>query len=438
MHIILLSGGSGKRLWPLSNEVRSKQFIKVLDNETSMLQRIYAQLQRAGLAEHTIISTSASQRESILNQLGDVTTVIEPERRNTYPAIALACAFLQCERKCNEDDTVVVIPIDPYVGDGYFERLFKLNDVLETYRPELVLMGAKPVYPAEKYGYILPENETEVSSVRGFKEKPDLDTAKELIDEGALWNCGVFAFKLRYMVNVLRWAMHYRSYNDVVRQYSSLTNTSFDYEVVEKCRSIYSVRYDGEWTDIGTWNTLTEIMDKKPIGDVRIAEDCNNTHVINELEIPVVVMGASDMVIAASPDGILVADKEQSSYIRKYVEDIDRRPMFEERTWGEYKVLDLTIHENGLKVLTKRKRIWKNSSIEYQSHKYRSEVWTVLRGNCIITINGRAHEAFAGDTYSIAENIYHGLKAVTDTEIIEIQVGMELADDGTEIKNNPS
>lgn len=432
MHIILLSGGSGKRLWPLSNEVRSKQFLKVMENETSMLQRIYNQLKQVSLTDRLVISTSATQRDSIIGQLGNVTTVIEPERRNTFPAIMLSCAYLYFEKECNEDESIIVLPVDPYVDDSYFEKLYMLDEVLNREKMELVLMGAKPMYPSEKYGYILPVSNDLVSRVEMFKEKPDLDTAKKLIQNGALWNCGVFAFKLKYIVNYLKKLIPVKSYNDVLKQYSSLKKDSFDYIVTENCKSAFVVTYYGGWSDIGTWNTLTEVMGQQLIGNVRMADDCENTNVINELEIPIVVMGAKDMVVAASPDGILVADKGQSSYIKKYVDDIDLRPMFEEREWGDYKVLDLTINEDGTKVLTKRKRIKAGSAIGYQSHKYRSEVWTVLNGKCVITINGRAHEALAGDTFSIPENTNHGLKALTDLEIIEIQVGKELIDDGTE------
>ena len=226
------------------------------------------------------------------------------------------------------------------------------------------------------------------------------------------------------------------SYHDVESHYTFFEKTSFDYAVVETAKSVAVVSYSGEWKDLGTWNTLTEVMDPEPIGDAIIADDCKNTHVINELEIPVIVMGAENMVVAASPDGILVADKVQSSYIKKYVEDRDMRPMFEERSWGEYKVLDFAVNEDGTKSLTKRKKINAGKCIEYQSHKNRSEVMTVISGKCIITINDRAHEAYAGDTYAVAEGVKHGLAAVTDTEIIEIQVGKELISDGTEQAEN--
>ena len=222
-------------------------------------------------------------------------------------------------------------------------------------------------------------------------------------------------------------------FDDVEAQYRKLEKTSFDYAVVEKADSVAAVSYSGEWKDLGTWNTLTEVMDTTPIGDVRISDDCENTHIINELDIPIVVMGAKNMVVAASHDGILVADKEQSSYIKRHVEDMDRRPMYEERGYGEYKVLDMTVNEDGIKSLTKRKTVKAGSSIEYQRHQNRAEIWAVISGKCIITINDRAHEALTGDTFSIGEGMMHGLTAVTDTEIIEIQVGRELIADGTEL-----
>ena len=294
-------------------------------------------------------------------------------------------------------------------------------------------MGVKPTYPSEKYGYIIPKStDKTVNPVLEFKEKPDSKTAEKYIANGALWNCGVFAFKLSYLMDIVDSVVKSDKFDDVEKHYNVFEKTSFDYAVVEKAKSISVVSYNGEWKDLGTWNTLTEVMDSKPIGDVIVTEDCENTHAINELEIPVIVMGAKDMVIAASPDGILVADKVQSSYIKKYVEDRDMRPMFEERSWGEYKVLDFAINDDGTKSLTKRKKIKQGMKIEYQSHKNRSEVVTVISGKCIITINDRAHEAYAGDTYAVAEGVKHGLEAVTDAEIIEIQVGKELIADGTE------
>ena len=443
MKIVLLSGGSGKRLWPLSNDIRSKQFLKIMksagDENESMVQRVYRQIAAAKLNADITIATSVTQVESIKSQLrGKASVVIEPERRNTFPAIALASAYLYFDRKCSPDETVVVLPVDPYVDGEYFEKIHDLDKAVQNNAGDIVLMGVKPTYPSEKYGYIIPEDgSAEIMKVAEFKEKPDAATADEFIKQGALWNCGVFAFKLSYLVNIIKSQIECECFDDVESQYAKLEKNSFDYAVVEKSNSVAAISYSGEWKDLGTWNTLTEVMETNPIGDVRMADDCENTHVINELEIPVVVMGAKDMVVAVSHDGILVADKEQSSYIKRHVDDMDRRPMFEERGWGEYKVLDMVINEDGTKSLTKRKTIKAGSSIDYQCHRNRSEIWAVISGKCVITINDRAHVALTGDTFSIGEGVMHGLKAITDTEVIEIQIGKELIADGTEVSDDP-
>ena len=362
MKIILLSGGSGKRLWPLSNDVRSKQFLKVVrggDGKTeSMLQRVYRQIKEAGHNGEITVATAVTQVESIKGQLGEaVSIVVEPERRNTFPAIALSAAYLYFEKNCSLEETVVVLPVDPYVGEEYFQMLHKLDGAVQAGAADIVLMGVAPTYPSEKYGYIIPipqaggdgqglarniqrnrgegkegifpgtsregrlvgNENSQILPVLEFREKPDMQTAGELILKGGLWNCGVFAFKLSYLVGIVKKIIPCACYADVLRQYGEFEKTSFDYAVVEKAESVAVLPYHGEWKDLGTWNTLTEVMEEKPIGDVVMSKDCKNTHVINELEIPIVVMGAENMVVAASPDGILLADKVQSSYIKKYV-----------------------------------------------------------------------------------------------------------------------
>ncbi len=430
MKIVLLSGGSGKRLWPLSNEVRSKQFLKVVRDGDgrveSMLQRVHRQMQAAGLGDGVTVATGAAQVESIKGQLGEaVSIVVEPERRNTFPAIALSAAYLYFEKNCPMEETVVVLPVDPYVGEEYFRMLHKLDAAVQAGAADLVLMGVAPTYPSEKYGYIIPQagvDGEQFLPVLEFREKPDMQTAGELILKGGLWNCGVFAFKLSYLMGIIKNTIPCACYADVLHQYGELEKTSFDYAVVEKAESVAVLPYHGEWKDLGTWNTLTEVMEEKPIGDVVMSKDCKNTHVINELEIPIVVMGAENMVVAASPDGILLADKVQSSYIKKYVENRDLRPMFEERSWGEYTVLNLSVDAEGNRTVTKKKRVQAGKSIGETKHKYHLEVWTVLSGRAVISIKGRKHDAFPGDTFTIERGILHSLQAEEDTILLEVQI----------------
>lgn len=439
MNIILLSGGSGKRLWPLSNEVRSKQFLKVIKNENgieeSMLQRVYKQIRTIFDKENIIIACSNLQQESIKNQLGnDIAIVCEPERRDTFPAISLSVAYLHFIKNCDINEVTVVLPVDPYVENSYFEKIKSLETIICKNNCEIALMGAKPTYPSAKYGYIIPKiSNYEPYDVLEFREKPSEEEAKKYIQRGALWNCGVFAFRIKYILEILKKYIKYLSFDDIYQQYSILNKISFDYEVVEKAKRVKAVVYNGEWKDLGTWNTLTEVMQCKEQGNVILDESSVDSHVINELDIPIVAMGVKNIVIAASPDGILVSDKEQSSYLKKYTDKIMQRPMFEEREWGEYKVLDLLEGDDKVKCLTKRKVIKKCECIKYQLHKNRSEVWIILNGRCIIMLNDKEIEAKVGDTFVISIGMKHGLKAITMVDLLEVQIGVELLEDGTEI-----
>lgn len=184
MNIVLLSGGSGKRLWPLSNDIRSKQFIKIFKKEDgeyeSMVQRVYRQIRSVDKEATVTIATSKTQVSSIHNQLGEeVSICVEPCRRDTFPAIALATAYLHDVLHIPEEEAVVVCPVDPFVEKDYFEAVKELSEIAGNGEANLVLMGIEPTYPSEKYGYVIPEDTKEVSRVATFKEKPDVETAKE-------------------------------------------------------------------------------------------------------------------------------------------------------------------------------------------------------------------------------------------------------------------
>ncbi len=434
MNIVLLSGGSGKRLWPLSNEVRSKQFLKLLNDEKgnyeSMVQRVYRQIVKAGIEAHIVVATSASQVEAIRGQLqNDVDIVVEPERRNTFPAIVLAASYLESRKKMNPEETVIVLPVDPYVDVRYFEIFNSMDEEVQKGEADIVLMGIAPSYPSQKYGYIM---RGEDGRVTGFKEKPDEAAAERLIKEGALWNAGVFAFKLRYLMRIADKYLQDRDFSYVTEHYGDLKKDSFDYEVVEKAQSLAVVPYKGEWKDIGTWNTLTEEMREKSIGDVVMGEDCVNTHVINELSIPVVALGTQDLVIAASPDGILVSDKHKSSYIKPYVEDIADRPMYEERRWGEYKVYDYSRYKDDTKSLTKHVTIRAGMADEYQLHHYKDEVITVVNGSGELVIDGCLMTLSCGDTISIRRGQKHAVRAIEDLQMISVQIGEDVTEEDAE------
>lgn len=427
MNIILLSGGSGKRLWPLSNDIRSKQFIKIFKNDEdsyeSMVQRIYGQIQKVDKDSNVTIATSKSQVSSLHSQLGnDVGISVEPCRRDTFPAIALATAYLHDVMNVSEDEAVVVCPVDPYVDDEYFEVVKQLGEIAESGEANLVVMGMEPTYPSEKYGYVIPEDKNPVSKVITFKEKPSQEVAKSYIEQGALWNGGVFAYKLSYVLNKAHELIDFVDYKDLFNKYDTINKISFDYAVAEHEDNIAVVRYSGQWKDLGTWNTLTEAMHENVIGNAILNDTCENVHVLNELDIPVLCMGLKDVVVSCSPEGILVSDKEQSSYIKPFVDSIEQPIMFAEKSWGEYKVLDVEDTSMTIKVTLR-----KGNQMNYHSHERRDEVWTIISGVGMVNVNGRIFELHAGDTIKLPVGCKHTIYAQTDLELVEIQSGENIS-----------
>jgi mannose-6-phosphate isomerase mannose-1-phosphate guanylyl transferase len=427
MNIILLSGGSGQRLWPLSNDIRSKQFIKIFHKDDgeleSMVQRVYRQIMEIDPNATITVATSKSQVSALNNQLGEgIGISVEPCRRDTFPAIALAAAYLKDVRNIGEDEAVVVCPVDPYVDKEYFKTVEELGDYALKSDANLVLMGIEPTYPSEKYGYIIPESGDNVSRVSMFKEKPNVENAKKFISEGALWNGGVFAFKLGYVLNRAHELIDFTDYNDLFNKYDTLNKISFDYAVVEHEPVIEVMRYNGTWKDLGTWNTLTEAMDSTNVGEAILNDTCDNVHVVNELNMPVLCMGLKDVVVSASPEGILVSDKEQSSYIKPYVESLDHTVMFAEKSWGSFRVIDVSDDSLTIKV-----KLNPGHSMNYHSHEYRDEVWTVISGNGRAVIDGKEQAITVGDVIKMPAGCKHTVIADDALSMIEVQIGKDIS-----------
>ena len=427
MNIVLLSGGSGKRLWPLSNDVRSKQFIKIFRTEDgnyeSMVQRVCRQIRKADPSASVTIATSKTQVSSIHNQLGEgVDISVEPCRRDTFPAIVLAASYLADVKGIDPREVVVVCPVDPYVEDDYFEALKKLEKLAAEGNSNLVLMGIEPTYPSEKYGYIIPESGEKIASVSTFKEKPDARTAAEYIQKGALWNGGVFAFQLQFVLDKAHELMDFTDYHDLFARYDTLRSISFDYAVVEKEEKIRVMRFTGQWKDLGTWNTLTEAMEENSVGDAIMNETCENVHVINELNVPVLAMGLHDVVISASPEGILVSDKEQSSYIKPFVDRLDQQVMFAEKSWGSFRVMDVEEESLTIKVTLKA-----GHRMNYHSHRNRDEVWVVTSGAGRTIVDGMEQEVKAGDVITMQAGCRHTIIAESELKLVEVQLGREIS-----------
>ena len=429
MNIILLSGGSGQRLWPLSNNVRSKQFIRVLQGENgqleSMVQRVYRQITTVDADAQVTIATSKKQVSMILNQLENkVNVCVEPERRDTFPAICLAASYLHDVKNVAETEPVIVCPVDPYVEDSYFEALKRLSELAVEGNANMSLLGIEPTYPSEKYGYIIPESKEEVSAVSTFKEKPDEETAKKYLEQGALWNGGVFAFRLSYLLEKAHELLDFKDYEDLYAHYGEQKKISFDYAVVEQEKSIQVLRYKGSWKDLGTWNTFTEAMGSNAVGNVTLNDTCEDTHVVNELNIPILCMGCKSMVIAASGDGILVSDKEQSAQIKPYVDKLAGQAMYAEKSWGSFTVLDVQDDSMTIKV-----ELLPGHSLHYHSHEHRDEVWTVMSGMGSVIIDGMQRMVRPGDVVTMPAGCKHTLIAETKLSVIEVQLGKDISVD---------
>ena len=427
MNLILLSGGSGQRLWPLSNNIRSKQFVPLLKNEDggyeSMVQRVYRQITRQDPGARIVVATGKRQVSTILNQLGDrVDVCVESCRRDTFPAIVLACAYLVDVRGVDPSEPVVVCPVDPYVDDSYFAAVHRLAELAGA--PDaahLTLMGVEPTYPSAKYGYIIPETAETVSRVTAFREKPDEQTAAGYIARGALWNCGVFAFRLDYLLQAAHARMAFSHFEDLQKNYAEQEKISFDYAVAEQEPDIRVMRFAGEWKDVGSWNTFTEVMADPAIGKVLMDESCHDTNVVNQLNIPILCMGCDHMVVAASSDGILVSDKGRSSHIKPFVEQVEGEARFAEKSWGSFTVLDVQPEATTIRIVLNP-----GHRLTYHSHEHRDEVWTIVAGTGRTVIDGIVRRVHPGDVVTMPAGARHTLIADTALQVVEVQIGEEI------------
>lgn len=427
MNIVLLSGGSGKRLWPLSNDIRSKQFIKIFAKEDgsyeSMVQRVYRQIKNMDHDAVVTIATAKSQVSSIHNQLGEAVGIsVEPCRRDTFPAIALATAYLHDVKGLSEEEVVIVCPVDPYVESEYFHALDSLAKQANKGEANLILMGMEPTYPSEKYGYIIPKSDDSTCFVETFKEKPDKETAAEYIRQGALWNGGVFAYKLGYVLKKAHELIDFTDYQDLYDKYESITKISFDCAVVEKEASAQVMRFSGDWKDLGTWNTLSEAMSEDVIGNAVCNDACENVNVINELDIPILCMGLKDVIVSASAEGILVSDKDHSSHIKPYVDAMEQQIMFAEKSWGKFTVQDIEESSMTVKIILKE-----GHGMNYHSHDRRDEVWTILSGTGKTIVDGMEENVRPGDVVTMQAGTRHTIFADTELKIMEVQLGREIS-----------
>lgn len=422
MYMVLLSGGSGKRLWPLSNAMRSKQYLRLLRDEQgntcSMVQRVWAQLSRTGWADRAVVCAGRDQQEILTSQLGAIEIALEPARRDTFPAVALSCAYLKSKKGASDDDAVCIIPADPYTEPAYFETVGRLPGALAASGAEVVLMGVVPTEPATKYGYILPaEERAGYALVDSFREKPSEQQARDLIAQGALWNCGVFCLRIGDLLGRLSAYGAPTDYEALSRQYERLPAISFDYEVLERAKRLAVVGFSGMWKDLGTWNALTEAMPESTVGRCLMDSSCQGAHLINELDIPLAALGVKDLVVAASPDGILVADKQHSAQVKALADSLRLPPMVEEHSWGSVRVLEREADGPVVRKLTVKAGQW----LERSCPERCAVSWMVLQGVGNLRAGHEPRSMRAGDSLRLnpGDSLY--MQAQDPMELLEVE-----------------
>lgn len=320
MRIILLCGGEGRRLWPLSHPNRTKPFIPLFEGASgkrSSIQRIWEQLEKNGLSSLAHIVIRSNQLSLLLEQLGpSVPYLIEPDGRGTYPAVVYATACLRSKQLVNSDETIIVLPADLYVEDTFVQMLKLLEPALLESQSQLALIGVRPHRISDQYGYILPEPAASKTargyrSIKSFREKPTLRAASELIEKGAYWNSGVAAFPLNVLINKVEESGLKLEYEPINARFHEFAPNSLDCELLEKMRQALVLPYEGIWRDMGGWEEMAEVWGASSIeGDMADGVSRHN-RLINETGIPVKISGVDDLLVVVSQEGILIKPYNQ-------------------------------------------------------------------------------------------------------------------------------
>ncbi len=393
MKLVLLSGGVGTRLWPVSDSNHPKQFLKIFDNgKTSMLQKTYENVKKLKLPIY--IASQNKWSKTICEQIGDNVKIInEPCLMDTFAAILNIAEYLYYEENASENEIVAVIPTDHFVQSEFYNLLDKCHLTMLHNHSEYGLIGINPKFASSKYGYICRKN----NIVKRFVEKPKINDAKELIKQGALWNSGVLLFKIGAVLKEANNIFKYNSYNEFLNKYEQLPKISFDYAVLEHENNISIVDFEGKWDDLGTWKSLSKYVSK---------EDSNNNNVINYEDKLIKVDNAKDLIVVNSENGLLIESKDNVVYKR----------------WGSYEVLSDSMVDD-ISIKTKILNIDDEKNLSYQRHKYREEIWYVICGIGEIYVGKNKSTIKQGDLVHVRQNELHCIKGINNLKVFEIQKG---------------
>lgn len=448
MQILILAGGSGSRLWPLSREEHAKQFLALL-NEHSLLQNTVLRLKDYPI---NIISNERSE-VLILEQLTKVlpnfkkeNIILEPQARNTAPAIAYGCSFF------DEDEIIAVFPSDHVIleSDKFLKLLKKAEEHAKN--GKIVTFGITPSRAETGYGYIQTnQSEEAVLDVISFKEKPDQATAENYLKAGNYyWNSGMFVFSVKtifeefqkYCPEIYEILCKLKDSQNIKDVYSLFPKISIDYAVMEKSKKITLLPASVGWNDIGGYEALWESLEKDKDNNA-ISGDLNgyflessDNLVISKSSNPctVAAVGVSDIVLALTDDAVLIADKKNSQDVKQIYQKLkdsgEKEALIHSkvyRPWGFYKNIK---EEKGFKI--KEIAVKPKHRLSLQSHKYRSESWTVVKGEALVQIEDKMVSLKKGENILVPLNAKHRLTNLSKEEeliIVEVQMGSYLEED---------